>query len=146
MEDGGVEAGATVTYSQKSFPDSYTGLVATEDARSYVVYRVPGSGLDEALRARFPGVRFDVRNAALTERQLSDAARRISEDIDTWRRRGVEIVAVGPDQAGAVTVYTTTPRAAARLLPAHYDPILLDIRESGPIIPVPPARSPRRGR
>jgi hypothetical protein len=45
------------------------------------------------------------------------------------------VVTVGPDQAGAVTVYTTTPRPAADLLPAHYDPI--------PLKSATPARSSR---
>ncbi len=144
--DSGADAGAVITYCQRSFPDSYTGLVATEDSRSFVVYRVPAPGLDEALRARFPGLRFDIRDTAVNEHLLSAAAGRIAEDIETWRDRGVEIVAVGPDPAGTVTVFTTTPRAAAGVLPGHYQPIPLEIKESGPVILVPPARWPRRGR
>jgi hypothetical protein len=33
-------ASAVLTYCQESFPDSYTGLVATDDPGSFVVYRV----------------------------------------------------------------------------------------------------------
>lgn len=83
--DGGVSAGAVLAYCQEFFPDSYTGLIGTEDPRSFVLYRVPTPGLDEALRACFPGGRFDIRDAHLTGRQLEAAAGRIVEDVETWR-------------------------------------------------------------
>jgi hypothetical protein len=139
-------ADAVLAFCRESFPDRYTGLIATDDPRSFVVYRVPAPEFDQALRSRFPGGRFDLRDAAHTEPELAAAADRIARDIETWRGRGVDIVAVAPDPAGTVTVFTTTPGPAAGVLPTHYDPIPLDIQESGPIVPVPPARWPRRVR
>lgn len=145
-DPGGDRADAVLRFCRESLPDSYTGLIATDEDRSLVVYRVPTTGFDEALRDGFPDVRFDIRDAARTEHEVSAAASRIARDIETWRGRGVDIVAVAPGPAGRVTVDTTTPGPAADVLPAHYRPVPLEIRESGPIDLVPPARWPRRPR
>jgi hypothetical protein len=130
-------ADAVDTVGRTRFADQYAGI--TVQGATVTVYRRPGSGLDDAVRALPDGsaVRFQDARYSLT--QLQPLRERIEADIAYWAGRGITIsaVSVPPDGSG---VEVTTPQAdrARTELPARYGPDpVLHVIGGGPVTPVP---------
>ncbi|MEU8380865.1 hypothetical protein [Streptosporangium sp. NPDC048865] len=125
-------------YLRRTYPDQYAGT--TVDGSKLIVYRVPSSALDSALRSRFPAVLVELRDAAHSARRLEALARRIIDDIDYWTRRGVPVTTVAARFDGAaVEIGTTDLRKAAAELPERYGPVPLRFTEASPALLLPTA-------
>lgn len=134
-------ADAVDRLGQEQFAEYYAG-VAVQNGR-LVVHRLPGSGLDEAVRA-LPGVgpvTFQAARYSLA--RLQPLRRRLESDVAYWAGQGITIAAVAIPADGS-GVEVTTPQAdrARTELLARYgsDPILLVVA-GGPISVAPAATS-----
>lgn len=77
------------------FSNHFTSVVIGDDQRSLVVYRRPGSDLDEQVRTRFPDTPIGFRDAKQSLRQLEQVQKQVMADIGHWRSQGIEITMVG---------------------------------------------------
>jgi hypothetical protein len=84
------------------FPDHYTGLGVPADRwrapgwamrrTGMVVWRRPGSGLDDAVRQAFPNEAVTFQDASLSRRELIALGTRIWADSDALARQDVRSV------------------------------------------------------
>ncbi|MFF5109633.1 hypothetical protein [Streptosporangium sp. NPDC000509] len=127
-------------YLRRTYPDQYAGI--TVDGSKLIVYRVPSSTLDSALRSRFPAAPVELRDAAHSARRLEALAQRITDDIDYWTRKGVPITTVAARFDGAaVEIGTTDLRKATAELPERYGPVPLRFTEASPTLLLPTTTS-----
>jgi hypothetical protein len=111
----------------------YAGLEVA--APGLIVYRIPGDGLDGAVRAALPGVPVSFRDAPHSRNELTELAQRLLADRAYWAAQGVELWTVGARHDGT-GVEVGTP-AGDKLLagaPVKYGPV--------PIIVMPMTSTP----
>ncbi|MFC6081357.1 hypothetical protein [Sphaerisporangium aureirubrum] len=125
-------------YLRQTYPDQYAGI--SIDGAKLIVYRVPSTTLDGALRTKFPTAPVELRDAAHSARRLEALAQRITDDIDYWTRKGVPITTVAARFDGsAVEIGTTDLQKATAELPERYGPAPLEFTEASPALPLPNA-------
>ncbi|MFK3981918.1 hypothetical protein ACI2K4_16270 [Micromonospora sp. NPDC050397] len=87
----------------------YAGKVLENPGRTMVIYRKPGSDLDQAVRGLVSGVQVRFVDALLSEREMLALTERVMADATYWREQGVSVTGAGPLPDGsAVRVMTAT--------------------------------------
>jgi hypothetical protein len=121
----------------EKFPDHFTGLVL--DQGEPVVYRLPGSNLDERVRSQFPHTSVRFRDADYSLQQLLQVHQRVLSD---WQAKRIEATGVGLNEDRVVI--SVQPGHAGRARPAlveRYGPmIVVEERPEGVFLPGPPLR------
>src|SRR3712207_2039879 len=86
---------------RSSFAESYAGLEVDQQQVRAIVYRVPSSEFDDAVRRSGDGVCVEVRDAVHSLAALTAWHDRVVGDLDSWAADGVRIVSVGARHDGA---------------------------------------------
>jgi hypothetical protein len=125
-------SGTTVEAVGMRYADHYAGVQAVGD--NLIVYRVPGSDLDQAVRSAISGVAVQFRDAPHSRAELTGLANKVQADLAYWQQRGVPIwsVSVRYDGTG---VEVGTPAGDALLAAAtqRYGPLpIIILPLSGP--------------
>ncbi|RKR87443.1 hypothetical protein BDK92_1719 [Micromonospora pisi] len=105
----------------------YAGKVLENPGRTMIIYRKPGSDLDQAVRELVSGVQVRFADALLSEREMLDLTERVMADATYWREQGVSVTGAGPLPDGsAVRVMTATgaPEEGERLSRHYQQPIV----------------------
>jgi hypothetical protein len=114
------------------YADHYAGVKA--DGDRLIVYRIPGSDLDRAVKAVTGGAAVEFRDAPHSRAELSGLANRVQADMAYWRAHGVPIwsVSVRVDGTG-VEVGTSAGDRLLTSAPQRYGPVpIIILPLSGP--------------
>jgi hypothetical protein len=142
MNDPALMAAAEVVQPllERKFADTYAGLEMRNDVPMMVVYRKPDPSLDAEVRKIAPGVRIEFRDARYTRIEMGEYVKRVVNDTEYWRGRGISIVSAGPEVDGSgveVGVVAAPPGNFARYLDEHYPAMSFKLRVSGKVVPAP---------
>lgn len=132
-------AGAVQPLLEMRFKSSYAGLEIRNDVPMMVIYRKPDPELDAEVRKAAPDVRIEFRDARYTRTEMAEHVRRVMDDTEYWKGRGLEIVSAGPDVDGSgVRVGTANPPDDfAQQLAEHYPAMSFNVEQSGRVVPAP---------
>lgn len=131
-------ADAVDTLGRERFAPFYAGIVM-ENGR-VVVYRRPGSALDDSVAALPGSALATFRDARYGAAQLQPLRERVESDIAYWAGRGITVSAVAiPPQGTGVEVTTPQPDRARTEFPARYGPDPAVLVVAGGPIAVPTA-------
>ena len=83
------------------YPGSYAGIQVDEARGAFGVYRLPDSGLDDAVRARWPTAHVTFDDARWTAVQMERLADRVMDERRYWKDRGVTVNGAGPVHDGS---------------------------------------------
>jgi hypothetical protein len=142
MNDPALTAAAEVVQPllERKFANTYAGLEMRNDVPMMVVYRKPDPKLDAEVREVAPGVRIEFRDARYTRIEMGEYVKRVVNDTEYWRGRGISIVSAGPAVDGSgveVGVVAPPPGNFARYLDEHYPAMSFTLRVSGQVVPAP---------
>lgn len=127
------KANQVAAYCREHFPQHYTQVSASLPSL-LIVHRKPGSDLDGAVRARFPNVSIQFRDARYSARELETLVLRINYDVQYWKDRGITIYGVGPETDGSgVRVDTPDPHRARQPLIDRYGDAVR-VQRGGPFV------------
>ncbi|MGW4210563.1 hypothetical protein ACWEIJ_21410 [Lentzea sp. NPDC004789] len=121
---------------ERKFANTYAGLEMRNDVPMLVVHRKPDPKLDAEVREVAPGVRIEFRDARYTRAEMSEHVRRVMDDTEYWKGRGISIVSAGPEVDGSgvlVGVVAPPPGNFARYLDEHYPAMSFKLTSSGEI-------------
>ncbi|MBY8874276.1 hypothetical protein K7640_20815 [Micromonospora sp. PLK6-60] len=120
---------------ESTFRDVFAGLETVPEQGYVIVYRLPSARFDAYVRDVAAGQCVLLRDAAHSAAELSALQDRITDDMDYWRTRGVDVNAVGPRHDGSGVVVSTLAVARARAeLPKRYGTAIpIIIEQGGPV-------------
>lgn len=107
----------------------YASTVLDQRRGVLTVYRKPGSALDAAVRARVSGVQLVFEDAAMSEKDMLAAVRRIMADTGYWRDQGIVVTGGGPLEDGSgvrVTTRVGAEEEAVRLTEHYGSPVVVE--------------------
>ncbi|MBS2539216.1 hypothetical protein KGQ20_41365, partial [Catenulispora sp. NF23] len=112
---------------KQDFASSFAGLELQQptgpgDKTPYalVIYRVPGSGLDAAVRHALPTTNVVFRDAEYNVVDAQQVCDKISADASYWQSKGLRINEYGPGLDGRVNVGVDDPGKWAAAIAARY--------------------------
>lgn len=125
---------------EKEFASTYAGLEMRSDVPMMVVYRKPDPALDAEVREVAPDVRIEFRDARYTRVEMDEYVRRVMDDGEYWKGRGIKIAQAGPAVDGSgveVGVVAAPPGNFARQLDAYYPAMSFKLEVTGEVVPAP---------
>ncbi len=128
---------------EKKFASTYAGLEMRHDVPMMVVYRKPDPVLDAEVRKAAPDVRIEFRDARYTLVEMAEYVRRVMDDYEYWKGRGIRIAQAGPAVDGSgvqVGVVAPPPGDIARQLEAYYPAMSFTLELTGEVVPAPYTR------
>ncbi|MET8765245.1 hypothetical protein [Lentzea sp. NPDC004782] len=142
MNDPALAAAAHVVQPllESKFASTYAGLEMRNDVPMMVVYRKPDPSLDAEVRQVAPGVRIEFRDARYTRAEMGEYVKRVMDDTQYWKGRGISITSAGPEVDGSgvqVGVVAPPPGNFARYLDEHYPAMSFKLQSTGEIVPLP---------
>ena len=142
MNDLALMAAADVVQPllERKFANTYAGLEVRNDVPMMVVHRKPDPKLDAEVREAAPGVRIEFRDARYTRTEMGEYVKRVMNDTEYWKGRGISIVSAGPEVDGSgvqVGVVAPPPGNFARYLDAYYPAMSFRLHSTGEIVPAP---------
>lgn len=109
------------------FASSYAGLElqqptgpADKTPYALVIYRIPGSGLDAAVRHALPTTNVVFKDAKYSAPDAQQTCNKISADIPYWQSKGLRINAYGPWLDGRAQIGIDDPAKWAAAIAGRY--------------------------
>ncbi|MEV6708508.1 hypothetical protein [Micromonospora wenchangensis] len=125
-----MDAGARVgEVAPGRWPAAYAGVAVDMPGGRLLVYRVPTSGMDAAVRALAPAVLVDFVDATYSAASLEEWAARVRDDQAFWQQRGVTVHSVGTDFGRCVTVGLADPQRDGGKVLARYSRAALCVEQ-----------------
>jgi hypothetical protein len=125
---------------EKEFASTYAGLEMRGEVPMMVVYRKPDPALDAEVRKAAPDVRIEFRDARHTRAEMAEYVRRVMDDGEYWKGRGIRIAQAGPAVDGSgveVGVVAAPPGDFARQLEACYPAMSFKLKMTGEVVLAP---------
>jgi hypothetical protein len=93
------DADAIERYCRDHYPDAYVGLRLDHGRNTVILYRRPAPGVDRDVRARFPDTNISIETATYSAGELAALRQQVKDDVEFWRRQGIEIrfLSTAPD-------------------------------------------------
>ncbi|MDX8029152.1 hypothetical protein SK803_02970 [Lentzea sp. BCCO 10_0856] len=120
------------------FATTYSRLTVRDNVPMLVIYRKPNPRFEAEVWKTAPNVRIDFRDARYSYAELSEHQRRLMNDIEHWKTRGITINSAGLGQDGSaldVGTETDPPKDVVRQLEAHYPGMSFKVERIGEIVP-----------
>ncbi|GGU17388.1 hypothetical protein [Lentzea flava] len=122
---------------EERFASSYAGLEVRNDVPMLVVYRKPDENLDAEVTRVAPDVRIEFRDARYTRVEMAEHVKRVMDDGDFWKARGIRIVSAAPevDGSGVRVGAVEAPDDLVHQLEVHYPAMSFKTEKTGEIVP-----------
>ena len=126
---------------KQDFASSYAGLELQQptgpgDKTPYalVIYRIPGSGLDAAVRRALPTTNVVFEDAKYNVGDAQQVCDKISADVSYWQSKGLRVNEYGPGLDGRVNIGVDDPGKWAAAVAARYGADRVIVNKVGPVI------------
>ncbi|WP_194895196.1 hypothetical protein [Catenulispora pinisilvae] len=123
------------------FASSYAGLELQQPAGpadktpyALVIYRIPGSGLDAAVRHALPTTNVVFKDSEYNAVDAQQVCDKISADTAYWQSKGLRINEYGPWLDGRAEVGVDDPGKWAAAIAARYGADRVVVNKVGPIV------------
>lgn len=124
---------------KRDFASSYAGLElqqptgpADETPYALVIYRIPGTGLDAAVRGALPTTNVVFKDSKYNALDAQQTVDKISADVSYWRSKGLRINAYGPWLDGRAQVGIDDPAKWAAAIAGRYGADRVLVNKVGP--------------
>ncbi|HEX8870856.1 MAG TPA: hypothetical protein VF821_34650, partial [Lentzea sp.] len=123
---------------EKEFASTFAGLEIR--VGMIVVHRKPDLMLDEEVRRVVPDARIEFRDARYSRVEMAEYVKRVMDDREYWKGRGITITRAGPAVDGSaveVGVVAPPPGNFAQWMDAYYRAMSFKLTSSGEVVTAP---------
>jgi hypothetical protein len=132
-------AGRVRAKAEADFADVYTGLRLLPEQNRIEVFRKPSAAFDDWVGHEFAGDCVQLTTSDYSAKELEARQALVVDDLDYWRRQGIEVRAVSADIVRGVVVAGVAESDvddATKRLPAHYGAgVPIKVEPQGAITP-----------
>ncbi|MEV0678618.1 hypothetical protein AB0I60_19080 [Actinosynnema sp. NPDC050436] len=143
VDDPSARATRIAEFSRRRAPEAFAGTALNKAGPAILVYRKPGSGLDQAVTTIFAGVPVEFVDAVRSEVELRAVLDQVLGAAKEWSEQGVRVRSASMDFVhGRVEVMSPDGDRAVDLLKRRYGDVV-EVVDGDVVPPTMPGTSRR---